>query len=59
MPGAREAFNAGADFAQEGAGHRDQRRGLVLGEEAVRGQLDKQLKSYVGAQAAEGIQSMA
>lgn len=32
--------------------------GLVLGEEAVRGQLDEQLNSYVGAQAAEGIQSM-
>ena len=32
--------------------------GLVLGEEAVRGQLDDQLKSYVGAQAAESVQSM-
>jgi len=32
--------------------------GLVLGEEAVRGQLGVQLTSYVGAQAAEGVQSM-
>ncbi len=32
--------------------------GLVLGEEAVRGQLGETLKSYVGAQAAEGVQSM-
>ena len=32
--------------------------GLVLGEEAVRGQLDGQLKAYVGAQAAESVQSM-
>jgi membrane protein len=32
--------------------------GLVLGEESVRGQLDDQLKGYVGAQAAEGLQSM-
>ena len=32
--------------------------GLVLGEEAVRGQLDDQLKDYIGAQAAAGVQSM-
>jgi membrane protein len=32
--------------------------GLVLGEEAVRGQLDDQLKGYFGSQAAEGLQSM-
>ena len=32
--------------------------GLVLGEEAVRGQLYEQLKGYVGAQAAESVQSM-
>lgn len=32
--------------------------GLVLGEEAVRGQLDDQLTGYVGAQAAAGMQSM-
>ena len=32
--------------------------GLVLGEEAVRGQLGPQLQSYIGAQAAEGVQAM-
>lgn len=32
--------------------------GLVLGEEAVRGQLSQQLQSYIGAQAAEAVQSM-
>ena len=32
--------------------------GLVLGEEAVRGQLALQLQSYIGAQAAEGVQAM-
>jgi membrane protein len=32
--------------------------GLVLGDEAVRGQLYGQLKGYVGAQAAESVQSM-
>jgi membrane protein len=32
--------------------------GLVLGEEAVRGQLAGQLNAYVGPQAAEGVQSM-
>lgn len=32
--------------------------GLVLGEEAVRGQLDDQLKAYLGAQAAQGVQGM-
>src|SRR5436190_14681022 len=32
--------------------------GLVLGEEAVRGQLDEQLKSYIGPQAAASVQSM-
>ncbi|MES2925124.1 MAG: YihY/virulence factor BrkB family protein, partial [Verrucomicrobiota bacterium] len=32
--------------------------GLVLGEEAVTGQLYGELKSYVGAQSAEAIQSM-
>ncbi len=32
--------------------------GLALGEEAARGQLYDQLKSYVGAQAAESVQSM-
>ncbi len=32
--------------------------GLVLGEEAVRGELSQQLQSYIGAQAAEGVQSM-
>ena len=32
--------------------------GLVLGEEAVRGQLDDQLKAYVGPQAAASVQSM-
>ncbi|MEO6738898.1 MAG: YihY/virulence factor BrkB family protein [Chthoniobacteraceae bacterium] len=32
--------------------------GLVLGEEAVRGQLAQQLQSYIGAQAAEGVQAM-
>lgn len=32
--------------------------GLVLGEEAVRGQLDDQLKAYLGTQAAEGVQGM-
>ncbi len=32
--------------------------GLVLGEDAVRGQLAAQLNAYVGPQAAKGIQSM-
>ena len=32
--------------------------GLVLGQEAVRGQLDEQLKTFIGAQAAAGVQSM-
>jgi membrane protein len=32
--------------------------GLVLGEDAVRGQLADQLTTYVGAQAAESVQSM-
>ncbi len=32
--------------------------GLVLGEEAVRGQLDEQLKEYVGPQAAASVQAM-
>jgi hypothetical protein len=32
--------------------------GLVLGAEAVRGHLDEQLKGYVGAKAAESVQSM-
>jgi membrane protein len=32
--------------------------GLVLGDEAVRGQLDEQLKGYVGPQAAASVQSM-
>jgi len=32
--------------------------GLVLGEEAVRGQLDEQLTGYIGAQAAASVQSM-
>ncbi len=32
--------------------------GLVLGEEAVRGELGQQLQSYIGKQAAEGVQSM-
>lgn len=32
--------------------------GLVLGEEAVRGELGQQLQSYIGAQAAESMQSM-
>jgi membrane protein len=32
--------------------------GLVLGADAVRGHLDDQLKSYIGAQAAESVQSM-
>ncbi len=32
--------------------------GLVLGEEAVRGQLGQQLQSYIGAQAAEGVQAI-
>ena len=32
--------------------------GLVFGTEAVRGQLDEQLRGYVGAQAAEAVQSM-
>ncbi len=32
--------------------------GLVLGEEAVRGQLGQQLQSYLGAQAAQGVEAM-
>lgn len=32
--------------------------GLVLGEEAVRGQLGLQLQTYIGAQAAEGVQAL-
>lgn len=32
--------------------------GLVLGEDAVRGQLAQQLQSYIGVQAAEGVQAM-
>eukprot|EP01031_Cornospumella_fuschlensis_P052035 gene52035-63619_t len=32
--------------------------GLIFGEEAVRGQLDEQLKGVLGAQAAEAVQSM-
>lgn len=32
--------------------------GLALGDEAVRGQLDDQLKGYLGDRAAEGIQSL-
>ena len=32
--------------------------GLVLGEDAARGQLAEQLQSYIGAQAAEGLQAM-
>jgi membrane protein len=32
--------------------------GLVLGPDAVRGQLDEQLSSYIGKQAAAGVQSM-
>ena len=32
--------------------------GLVLGEEAVRGELGQQLQSYIGKQAAEGVQTM-
>jgi membrane protein len=32
--------------------------GLALGDEAVRGQLDEQLKAYVGPKAAEAVQSM-
>jgi membrane protein len=32
--------------------------GLVLGEEAVRGQLGPQLQGYIGAQAAEGVQAL-
>ena len=32
--------------------------GLVLGPEAVRGQLDEQLSGYIGKQAALGVQSM-
>lgn len=32
--------------------------GLALGDEAVKSQLDDQLRGYVGAQAAEGIQSL-
>ncbi len=32
--------------------------GLVLGADAVRGHLDDQLKSYIGAKAAESVQSM-
>lgn len=32
--------------------------GLVLGDDAVRDQLDEQLKGYVGAQAAESVQSL-
>jgi len=32
--------------------------GLVLGEEAVRGQLDNQLARYIGAQAATAVQSL-
>lgn len=32
--------------------------GLFFGDEAVRGQLDEQLRSYVGEQAAAGIQGM-
>ncbi len=32
--------------------------GLVLGEEAVRGELGQQLQNYIGKQAAEGVQTM-
>lgn len=32
--------------------------GLVFGEEAVRGKLDDELRSYIGTQAATGVQSM-
>lgn len=32
--------------------------GLVFGEEAVRGQLDEQLRGYIGAQATEAVQTM-
>lgn len=32
--------------------------GLVLGEEAVRGQLGQQLEGYVGTQAAQGVQTL-
>ena len=32
--------------------------GLVLGEEAVRGQLGHQLQGYLGAQAAQGVEAM-
>lgn len=32
--------------------------GAIFGEEAVRGQLDEQLRGYIGSQAAESVQSM-